>query len=120
VGGGQADRQSGESLLLDGTQHGGQDFFLAAVLMIAVAVPLAVSKPSSAATAKEIAVESERALTRLYNEVPSAREYGRKAKGILVFREITKAGVGIGGSYGEGALFVGGKPVQRRLGLAGA
>jgi lipid-binding SYLF domain-containing protein len=87
-------------------------FIVAAVLMIAVAMPLAVSKPSSAATAKEIAAESERALTRLYNEVPSAREYGRKAKGILVFPEITKAGVGIGGSYGEGALSIGGKPVE--------
>jgi lipid-binding SYLF domain-containing protein len=87
-------------------------FIQSTLLMIAVAMPLAVSKPSSAATGKEITEQSEQALTRLYNEVPTAREYGRKAKGILVFPEVTKAGIGIGGSHGEGALFVGGKPVD--------
>ncbi len=91
------------------TRHG---FIRAALLMIVVAVPLVASKPSSAATGKEITAQAEQALTRLYNEVPTAREYGRKAKGILVFPEITKAGIGIGGSYGEGVLFVGGKPVD--------
>ena len=34
-----------------------------------------------------------------------------KAQGMLVFPEITAAGVGIGGSYGEGALIIGGATV---------
>ena len=36
------------------------------------------------------------------------RELASKAKGILVFPSIVKAGIGIGGSYGEGALIIGG------------
>ena len=32
-----------------------------------------------------------------------------KAQGILVFPEVTKAAIGVGGSYGEGALIVGDK-----------
>lgn len=87
-------------------------FIQAALLMIAVALPLVASKPSSAATGRDLTAAAEQALTRLYNESTTAREYGRKAKGILVFPEITKAGIGIGGSYGEGVLFVDGKPVD--------
>ena len=86
--------------------------FIQAALLMAVALPLVASKPSSAATGREITEAAEQALTRLYNESPTAREYGRKARGILVFPEITKAGIGIGGSYGEGVLFVDGKPVD--------
>ena len=32
-----------------------------------------------------------------------------KAQGMLVFPEVTKAAIGVGGSYGEGALIVGDK-----------
>ncbi len=35
-----------------------------------------------------------------------------KASGVLIFPRITKAGVGIGAEYGEGALQVGGKTVN--------
>src|SRR3984957_7748381 len=34
---------------------------------------------------------------------------GQKAAGMLVFPRVTKAGIGIGGEHGEGALLVGGK-----------
>ena len=78
---------------------------------MAAALPYAGSSAASAATGHEIRANAEAALTRLYNQVAAARSLGRKAKGTLVFPEITKAGIGIGGSYGEGVLFVGGQPV---------
>ena len=36
----------------------------------------------------------------------------RTAKGVLVFPKVYKAGIGIGGEYGEGALRIGGKTVD--------
>ena len=62
-----------------------------------------------AATGPEIRANSEQTLTELYNTTPAARELGRRAKGILVFPEITKGGIGIGGAYGEGSLWRGGQ-----------
>lgn len=75
-----------------------------------VAWPLAGSSVAAAAPASEIRSNSEAALTRLYNQNVAARDLARKAKGVLVFPEVTKGGIGIGGSYGEGVLFVNGKP----------
>jgi lipid-binding SYLF domain-containing protein len=49
------------------------------------------------------------ALKQLYAESASARAIGKKAKGILVFPSIVKAGFLVGGQYGEGALLKGGK-----------
>jgi lipid-binding SYLF domain-containing protein len=37
--------------------------------------------------------------------------FGAKAKAILVFPKVTKAGLGVGGQYGDGALIKGGKTV---------
>ena len=75
-----------------------------------VAWPLAGSTVATAAPASEIRSNAEAALTRLYNQNTAARDLARKAKGVLVFPEVTKGGIGIGGSYGEGVLFVNGKP----------
>jgi lipid-binding SYLF domain-containing protein len=36
----------------------------------------------------------------------SAQELGRKAAGVLVFPSVLKAGIGLGGEYGEGVLIV--------------
>ena len=47
----------------------------------------------------------------LYAKVPAAKAIGAKAQAILVFPTITKAGLGIGGQYGDGALIKGGKVV---------
>lgn len=47
------------------------------------------------------------ALTQLYRTVPGSEDLAKKAKGILVFPSVYKAGVGVGGEYGRGALRVG-------------
>ena len=67
--------------------------------------------PAAAATAAEIEAHVKQALKQCYAEVSGCKAVGEKAKGILVFPEITEAGVGIGGAYGEGALEVDGKTV---------
>lgn len=88
--------------------------FLAWVMLAGVlglGVPAAATSPALAATGPEIRASSEQTLTELYNTTPAARELGRRAKGILVFPEITKGGIGIGGAYGEGSLWQGGKLV---------
>jgi lipid-binding SYLF domain-containing protein len=48
-------------------------------------------------------------LKRLYQQVPGTYDLGARAQGILVFPSIVKAGFGIGGEYGEGALSIQGK-----------
>ena len=62
-----------------------------------------------AATAKEIDVSVDVALERFYKEVPGSKSFSKKAKGMLVFPSVIKAGIGLGAEYGEGAMRIGGK-----------
>jgi lipid-binding SYLF domain-containing protein len=72
--------------------------------------PLA-SQPAAAASAIEIDAAVVAALTRFDQEVPAGRPLLAQAKGVLVFPNVIKAGFGIGGEYGEGALRVHGRSV---------
>ncbi len=65
--------------------------------------------PVAAASAAEIDQDAKSALENLYAKSTDARTLGEKAKGILVFPGIYKAGFIIGGQYGEGALLVNGQ-----------
>jgi lipid-binding SYLF domain-containing protein len=49
------------------------------------------------------------ALRSLYATTPAAKTLGSKAKGILVFPKIVKAGFMVGAQYGDGALIKNGK-----------
>lgn len=64
-----------------------------------------------AASAHQINRDVDRALGALYAAQPKARDLGKRAKAILVFPKIIKAGLIIGGQGGDGALRVGGKTV---------
>jgi lipid-binding SYLF domain-containing protein len=79
--------------------------------LLALGLWLAPAAPPSAeaATAVEIDATVETALARFYEEVPAGRELATKAKAMLVFPSVIKAGFGIGGEYGEGALRVAGR-----------
>jgi lipid-binding SYLF domain-containing protein len=72
---------------------------------------LAAPDASEAATAQEIDASVNAALTRFYTQVVGARDLVRRSRGVLVFAGVIKAGIGIGGEYGEGALRVGGRTV---------
>ena len=54
--------------------------------------------------AAKLAQESQAALQQLYANVPLAKTMGPTAVAVLVFPKVTKAGLGIGGQYGEGTL----------------
>lgn len=82
-----------------------------AALTAAAALLLVPAAPTMAATAAEISRDANKALQDLYAKVPAAKTIGAKAQAILVFPTITKAGLGIGGQYGDGALIKGGKVV---------
>jgi len=67
---------------------------------------------ANAATAREIDVSVDVALENFAKEVKGAKEFLNSAKGVLVFPNVYKAGVGVGGEYGEGALRIKGKTVD--------
>lgn len=66
---------------------------------------------SHAASKEEINAEVRAALNNFYKHSAAGHELANKSSGILVFPHVIKAGIGIGGEYGEGALLIGGKPV---------
>jgi lipid-binding SYLF domain-containing protein len=70
-----------------------------------------VWQTSIAATASELARDANAGLQKLYATVPAARALGAKAQAVLVFPKVTKAGLGVGGQYGDGALLQKGKAV---------
>jgi lipid-binding SYLF domain-containing protein len=78
-------------------------------LLLPAALLAFLSLPALAASKAEIDAEVKEALATLYKQSSAAKDLGAKAAGILVFPKVTKAGVGIGGEYGEGALLIGGK-----------
>jgi lipid-binding SYLF domain-containing protein len=67
--------------------------------------------PATAWAADRAALERDAraALQKLTSTVPAAKSLSASATGVLVFPKITKAGLGIGGQYGDGVLFRQGK-----------
>ncbi len=57
-----------------------------------------------AATAEDLDKDAAQALQILYRANPAAEAISHRAKAILVFPKIVKAGLVFGGSYGEGEL----------------
>ena len=79
-----------------------------AAALIALAVSLLLPTAAVAASAAEIDARIEEALAEFYEESSAGRSLAQRAAGMLVFPRVIKAGVGIGGEYGEGALLVNG------------
>ncbi len=70
------------------------------------------SKPPADTPAQErqsVDAAVDAALAQLYAQDPAARELVAKSRATLVFPSIVTAGFVVGGSYGEGALRVGGQ-----------
>ena len=83
--------------------------FLSAILSITAA--LAFAPPAAAAANAALDKEVRNALNDLYKTTPAAKALGAKAKAILVFPKIIKAGLIVGGQGGDGALVKGNKIV---------
>jgi lipid-binding SYLF domain-containing protein len=78
--------------------------------MLAVGGSIAGTGGSVAApSARVINQQADQALRQLYAQQPKARAVGRRAKAILIFPGIIKAGLLLGGQSGNGVLFVGGR-----------
>jgi len=64
---------------------------------------------ANAATKQEIDLHSQEALEDFYDQSSAGKELAQRAKGILIFPRVVKAGIGVGGEYGEGKLLVDGQ-----------
>jgi lipid-binding SYLF domain-containing protein len=65
-----------------------------------------------AASREEIDIKVDGALERFHKEVEGSDQFLKKAKGVLIFPEVVKAGLGVGGEYGEGSLRINGSTVD--------
>jgi lipid-binding SYLF domain-containing protein len=101
-------RQTGARTLSNAVDLKGrqQMKYLRAVAVLAVAVLSLPSDPVFAGNSFED--DANAALKKLYDTEPVARTIGEKAKAILVFPSIVKAGFIVGGQYGEGVLLMNG------------
>ena len=74
------------------------------LLLAVLAVPVA-----EAGSREQLDAEVREAVNTLYEHSSAAKELAARASGMLVFPNVYKGGMGIGGEYGEGALLVKGK-----------
>lgn len=81
-------------------------------LILFIIIGLLFPMDSSAASAEKITIGVNDTLKRFSKEVSGGSEFLKNAKGVLVFPSVIKAGFGIGGEYGEGALRISGKTVE--------
>ena len=65
-----------------------------------------------AASAQEIDAKVDATLKIFKAQVPGAAQYLSVAKGVLIFPSVFRAGIGIGGEYGEGAMRINGQTVE--------
>lgn len=82
------------------------------VFFLGLALCAFVVPSANAASKVEIDAKVKAALAVFYDEVKSGKDLVAKASAILVFPEVYKAGIGLGGEYGEGALLIKGKTVD--------
>ena len=79
--------------------------------LIAAFALVGATTSGEAASAGEINAGVSSTLDRLFRQIPGTRNVAAKAAGVLVFPTVVKAGMGVGGEYGEGAMRIGGKTV---------
>jgi lipid-binding SYLF domain-containing protein len=78
--------------------------FLAVALATAAIGSMGLTAPAQAASTADLNRDSDRALQKLYQSNPVAEAISHRAKAILIFPNIVKAGLVFGGAYGEGEL----------------
>ncbi len=80
---------------------------LAALLMAGLILDPAGVPAASAASAASLSRDARAALEQLYRKNPTAKDLGARARAVLVFPRMVKAGFMFGGQIGEGALLRG-------------
>jgi lipid-binding SYLF domain-containing protein len=74
-----------------------------------IAAAMAFAGTADAASKSKIDRRVDKALSEFREQIGGADSVLAKAVGVLVFPSVKKAGIGIGGEYGEGALRIGGR-----------
>jgi lipid-binding SYLF domain-containing protein len=87
-----------------------KNFVISLVFLFVLALGAGVA--ARAESKQEIDVSVADSLQHFTSANPAHAELLRKAAGVLVFPRITKAGAGIGGEHGDGALLKGGISVN--------
>jgi lipid-binding SYLF domain-containing protein len=77
--------------------------------IVAIALSFGAATAVQADSAKDIDRDSRNSLEKLYKTNDTALSISKKARAVLIFPKIVKAGLVFGGSYGEGSLITGGK-----------
>jgi lipid-binding SYLF domain-containing protein len=78
-------------------------------LVLGAVIGLGQPSAAFAASKEEIDAKVQQTIRDFYRHTSAGKHLAQKAAGMLVFPEVIKAGIGIGGEYGEGALLVRGK-----------
>jgi lipid-binding SYLF domain-containing protein len=80
-----------------------------AIALLALLAVVCMAPRADAASGPEIDANARATLEDFFRQVWSGRELANKAAAILIFPTVVKAGIGIGGEYGEGVLHVRGR-----------
>lgn len=90
----------------------------AAILLATLMLSGLAAGSAWAASAREIDAQATRALNTLYKTTPGTKALADRAKGVLIFPNIVKAGFLVGGQFGDGALRKKGRTVAYYRSLA--
>ncbi len=88
----------------------GTPFF--AWFVMALCLYLSLPNSAQAASATEIDINVQATLQRFKSQIAGGEDFLKQSAGVLIFPNIIKAGLVIGGEYGEGALLVNNKTVN--------
>jgi len=77
--------------------------------ILGITIAFGQAAAAAAASREQINAEVEEAIQEFYKHTSAGKRLAQKAAGMLVFPKVYKAGIGIGGEYGEGALLVRGR-----------
>ncbi len=73
---------------------------------------MGLTLPASAMAATAVQIDDNiDAALKNFSKIKGADDTLKRAEGVLIFPKVFKAGIGIGGEYGEGALRIKGKTV---------
>ncbi len=93
---------------------------IATMVIAVVMMPSPNLSNAASPAAQKLDSDATKALADLYAKTSKAKELGKKAKGILIFPGIVKAGFVAAGLYGDGVLRKNGKTVGFYNTIAGS
>jgi lipid-binding SYLF domain-containing protein len=84
----------------------------ATIVFLAILIMIGAVPRAGACSAAQIDATVEATLKQFFWQVRGSRELVTRSEAVLVFPTVIKAGMGIGGEYGEGALLTRGRTLD--------